>query len=54
MRKPREVKLDQLPRMADFAAWGTACEESSGLAQRAFLETYERNRTEAQSLALEV
>ncbi len=49
-----EVKLDQLPRMADFAACVTAYEEGLGLARRAFLEAYERNRTEAQSLALEV
>jgi hypothetical protein len=49
-----EVKLDQLPRMADFTAWVTACEGESRLVRGAFLEAYERNRTEAQSLALDV
>ena len=32
LRRLPEVKLDQLPRMADFAAWVTACEESLRLA----------------------
>ena len=32
----------------------TACEESLGLSRGAFLEAYERNRTDVQNLALEV
>ncbi len=48
------MKLDQLPRMADFAAWVTACEPSLGLVPGGFLEAYERSRTDAQNLALEV
>ena len=54
LRRLPEVKLDQLPRMADFTAWVTACEEGLGLVRGVFSEAYERNRTEAQSLALDV
>ena len=54
LRNLPEVKLDTLPRMADFATWVTACEEGLGLEQRAFLDAYERNRAEAQNLALEL
>ena len=54
LRRLPEMKLDQLPRMADFAAWVTACEPSLGLVPGGFLEAYERSRTDAQNLALEV
>ena len=40
-RLPR-VKLDRLPRMADFALWATACEREPG----AFMRAYEVNRKE--------
>jgi hypothetical protein len=54
LRRLPGMKLDQLPRMADFAAWVTACEQGLGLVPGAFLEVYKRSRTDAQSLALEV
>jgi hypothetical protein len=54
LRRLPELKLDRLPRMADFAAWVTACEQGLGVASGAFLEAYERSRADAQSLALEV
>jgi hypothetical protein len=54
LRRLPEMKLDQLPRMADFVAWVTACEQNLGLVPGAFLEAYERSRSDAQSLALEV
>jgi hypothetical protein len=40
-RLPR-TKLDRLPRMADFALWGAACEREPG----AFMKAYEVNRKE--------
>jgi hypothetical protein len=40
-RLPR-TKLDRLPRMADFALWGAACEREPG----AFMKAYETNRKE--------
>ena len=40
-RLPR-TKLDRLPRMADFALWGAACEREPG----AFMKAYEANRKE--------
>jgi hypothetical protein len=54
LRRLPEMKLDQLPRMADFATWVSACEQSLGLVPEAFLKAYERSRIDAQSLALEV
>lgn len=49
-----EVRIHQLPRMADFALWITACEESLGIKAGEALTTYECNRSEANSLALDV
>ena len=40
-RLPR-TKLRRLPRMADFALWGTACEREPGI----FMNAYEANRKE--------
>jgi len=40
-RLPR-TRLDRLPRMADFALWGTACEREPA----AFIRAYEANRRE--------
>jgi hypothetical protein len=47
------VKLNKLPRMADFAQWVVACEPSLGVEPEAFLRTYESNRSVANELALE-
>lgn len=38
------VKFDELPRMADFATWATACEEALWGRQGAFMEAYNENR----------
>ena len=54
LRNLPQVKLERPPRLADFTAWVTACEESLGLSRGAFPEAYERNRTDVQNLALEV
>src|SRR5262249_43828758 len=48
-----EVRLEQLPRMADFAIWVTACEEALAMARGEFASAYEDNRVEGRNLALE-
>ena len=45
------LALGQLPRMADFATWASACED--GLDRGQFLRVYEANRADARDLALE-
>lgn len=47
------VKLERKPRMADFAVWGVAEEVPLGFAPGAFMAAYTKNRTDANSLALE-
>jgi hypothetical protein len=47
-RLPR-TQLTRLPRMADFALWGTACERQTG----AFMRAYEGNRAAAVEVILE-
>lgn len=37
------VKLDQMPRMADFARWGYAIAEAAGYGGEEFIEAYSRN-----------
>ena len=47
------VTLDQPPRMADFALWVKACEESLGMKPGEAMTAYQSNRTETHNLALE-
>jgi hypothetical protein len=47
------VRLDQPPRMADFAIWISACEESLGTKPGEALTAYQSNLTETHNLALE-
>ena len=47
------IALGQLPRMADFASWASACEEGFGMDRGKFLKVYEANRADARDLALE-
>lgn len=47
------VKLDRLPRMADFAKWATAAEPGLGWNKGSFIEAYDENRASANELALE-
>jgi len=49
MRNLPTVRLDKLPRMADFAVWATAGEATPG----AFMGAYTANRTAGNDLALE-
>ena len=43
LRTLPRVRLDRLPRMADFAIWATAC-ETALLASGTFVRCYEANR----------
>src|SRR5262249_54050728 len=47
------VRLDRLPRMADFAAWVTACEPALGWPPGSFLAAYRGNVADANELALD-
>ncbi|MGO9603978.1 MAG: hypothetical protein ACLQAT_11355 [Candidatus Binataceae bacterium] len=47
------VRLAQLPRMADFAVWVSACETALGLQRGEALEAYRANCADARTLALE-
>ena len=47
------TKLDTLPRMADFALWVTAAEESLGWPKGTFISAYAGNRASANEVALE-
>jgi hypothetical protein len=53
LRKLPALALGNLPRMADFASWASACEDGSGFHCGEFLKAYERNRADARDLALE-
>ena len=46
------LRLDNLPRMADFASWANACEVGLGMENGDFLRAYEANRLDARDLAL--
>ncbi len=39
----RDIKLDNLPRMADFALWGSAISEALGYSKEEFIEAYKEN-----------
>jgi hypothetical protein len=47
------VRIERLPRMADFAQWATAAESSLGLKTGAFMAAYTGNRASSNDLALE-
>lgn len=47
------VKLDRLPRMADFAIWVTACERALGWTAGTFMGAYSENRSSANETAVE-
>lgn len=48
-----DVAIPEPPRMADFAVWATAAEESLGFEKGEFMLAYERNRRENSLQALE-
>jgi hypothetical protein len=53
LRNLPNVRLDEPPRMADFALWVNACEESLGMKPGEALAAYQSNRAETHNLALE-
>ncbi|MGO9449956.1 MAG: hypothetical protein ACLQDV_02750, partial [Candidatus Binataceae bacterium] len=53
LRNLPNVRLDRLPRMADFAIWVSACERALGLERGEALEAYRANCAAARNLALE-
>jgi hypothetical protein len=53
LRQYDRVKLERLPRMADFAQWATAAESYLGLSEGAFMAAYTGNRADSNDLALE-
>src|SRR5262249_43350463 len=53
LRNLPTVKLNRLPRMADFATWATAAEPALGWKSGTFMAAYTGNRREANELALE-
>lgn len=48
-----EVKLDRLPRMADFAKWVVACERGLGWTPGTFMDAYMGSRDAANESAIE-
>lgn len=53
LRSAPTVRLDRLPRMADFARWSVACESAIGNPPGTFLGAYRRNRSEAALAAID-
>jgi hypothetical protein len=53
LRRLPEVKLAELPRMADFAKWACAAAPALGWNAEEFLRAYERNRGSVNDVALE-
>jgi hypothetical protein len=53
LRRLTSVKLDSLPRMADFALWVTAAETSFGWPEGTLMAAYQGNRDSANEVALE-
>lgn len=53
LRNVDSTRLEQKPRMADFAVWATAAEESFGLKRGVFISAFMGNRENANELALE-
>ena len=53
LRNLPQVRLDQLPRMADFAIWVSACEKGLEMEAGEALASYRANCDEAHNLALE-
>src|SRR5271169_4266732 len=47
LRRLPTLALGDLPRMADFASWATACEAGVGIDSGEFLRIYEANRADA-------
>jgi hypothetical protein len=53
MRELPNIRLDKVPRMADFARFGVAVERTLGWPTNAFLDAYTANRAGGHALVLE-
>jgi hypothetical protein len=53
LRELPNVKLEQLPRMADFARWACAAEKAFNLGGVSFAEQYQSNRQMAHAVTLD-
>jgi len=53
LRRRSDVTLMKLPRMADFAIWVCAAEPALGWSEGSFLKAFDRNRADANAVALE-
>ena len=53
LKNLENTSLAELPRMADFALWATAAEQSLGLAKDAFMSAYTLNREDMHAIVLE-
>lgn len=53
LQKVENVKLERLPRMADFAEWSAAAESGLKLPANSFLNAYTQNRDNVNETALE-
>lgn len=53
LRRLPDLKLDRLPRRADFARWGAACAPGWGSDAAEFIADYEEDRSEAMAAAAE-
>jgi hypothetical protein len=53
LRNVDDLKIDRLPRMADFAVWASAAAPKLGYDSKTFLEAYTGNRGDANELTLE-
>jgi len=53
LKNIENIRLPELPRMADFALWATAAEQGLRLEENAFLKAYTQNREDAHSIVLE-
>jgi hypothetical protein len=53
LRTVSSLRLERMPRMADFALWATAAEKALGWDEGAFMDAYTGNRKEATESALD-
>ena len=51
LKRLPDLKLDRLPKRADFARWGAACAPGCGSDAAEFIADYEENRSEAMAAA---
>jgi hypothetical protein len=53
LRNYRRIRAQELPRLADFALWATAAEESLGLSEGSVVRAITKNQADASSVPLD-